>query len=95
MIDPKIFDEVSAKLANLLPPGMAEIRTDFEKNARASMQSMFAKMDLVSREEFDVQAAVLQRTREKLEAMEKTLTLLETQLQPPSKTPKPAKKTKT
>jgi BMFP domain-containing protein YqiC len=50
---------------------------DIEKNARALLSSVFAKLDLVSREEFDIQTQVLQRTREKLKALEARLDRLE------------------
>ena len=52
---------------------MYKRQEDFEKNARAAVQSTLAKMDLVTREEFDIQAALLQRTREKLDRLEKLL----------------------
>lgn len=50
---------------------------DIEKNVRALLSTFFAKLDLVSREEFDIQAQVLQRTREKLDALEARVAKLE------------------
>jgi len=74
MIDPKVFEEFSARLSSLIA---ASPVADIEKNARALLSSFFAKLDLVSREEFDIQAQVLQRTREKLKALEERVTRLE------------------
>lgn len=74
MIDPKMFEEFSARLSSLIA---ASPVADIEKNARALLSSFFAKLDLVSREEFDIQAQVLQRTREKLKALEERVSRLE------------------
>ena len=74
MLNQKIFEEVSAKLKDVLGQSPA---ADIEKNLRAILQSVFAKLDLVTREEFDVQQAVLLRTREKLEALEAQVSALE------------------
>lgn len=75
--DPKQLDELTDKVMNLLPKGVRDVQQDIEKNVRAVLQSTFAKMDLVTREEFDVQSAVLARTREKLEQLEKKVAELE------------------
>jgi hypothetical protein len=80
VIDTRILDEVAQSLGKLLPPGVGELKEDFERNARAAVQGALAKMDLVTREEFDVQAALLSRTREKLEALNARVALLEKQL---------------
>lgn len=79
MIDRSIENLVK-RLSNSLPAGLHHLQEDLEKNFRAVLQSSFAKMDLVSREEFDVQKAVLARTREKLEALEKQVAKLEENL---------------
>lgn len=68
-----VLDEIVGKLGQVLPAGAVELKEDFEKNARAAVQSALSKMDLVTREEFDLQAALLQRTREKLDRIEKLL----------------------
>jgi BMFP domain-containing protein YqiC len=68
------IDEFSAKVKELLAKSPAR---DIENNLRAMMTSMFARLDLVTREEFDVQTEVLARTREKLVALEAKLALLE------------------
>ncbi len=74
MINSKFLDEMSAKMSELIANSPLK---DVEKNTRAMMNSMFTKMDLVTREEFDVQSQVLARTREKLEALEKRVAELE------------------
>lgn len=74
MIDPKVFEEFSARLGSIIA---ASPIADIEKNARALLSSFFAKLDLVSREEFDIQAQVLLRTREKLKALEERVAKLE------------------
>ena len=74
MLNQKIIEEVSAKLKDVFGSSPA---ADIEKNLRAVLQSVFAKLDLVTREEFDVQQAVLLRTREKLEALEAKVTDME------------------
>ena len=76
MIDPKVFEEFSARLSSLIAASPA---ADIEKNARALLSSLFSKLDLVSREEFDIQAQVLLRTREKLKALEERVSRLEEQ----------------
>ena len=74
MLDPKVLEEFSARLGAIIA---ASPGADIEKNARALLSSLFTKLDLVSREEFDIQAQVLLRTREKLKALEARVTLLE------------------
>lgn len=77
MLDPKKIEEVVQGLTNALPPGLMAMQADVEKNIRTALSGMFTKLDLVTREEFDVQTQVLQRTREKLEALEKKVAELE------------------
>lgn len=76
MFNPKFFDEISAKLNEAVANSPAK---DFEKNARALLAQGFSKLDLVTREEFDVQTAVLSRTVEKLAALEARVNELEAQ----------------
>lgn len=80
MLDPKHLDELTQRLSNLIPQGVKNVQGDVEKNIKTILQSAFAKMDLVTREEFDVQTAVLERTRAKLDALEKQIAALEKQL---------------
>ena len=77
MIDFKLLEEFSRKLAAAVPPALGEWQADAEKNARAVMESVLRRMDLVTREEFDVQAALLVRTRERLEMLEARVRELE------------------
>ena len=74
MLDQKKMEEFSAKLGAIIA---ASPVADIEKNVRALLSTFFTKLDLVSREEFDIQAQVLQRTREKLEALEARVARLE------------------
>lgn len=70
----KLIEEITSRLSALLAQSPVK---DFEKNSRAMLSSMFAKIDLVTREEFDVQAQVLLRTREKLAELEAKLAAIE------------------
>ncbi len=71
------IEELVKKLADSVPDGLRTMRSDLEDGFRSVLQSGLGKLDLVTREEFEVQEAVLQRTREKLEALEKRLSELE------------------
>lgn len=77
MIDPKVFDDIADKLAGAIPQGAREMKGELEKNFKAILQSRLAALDLVTREEFDVQTQVLARTRSKIDALEKQLQELE------------------
>jgi ubiquinone biosynthesis accessory factor UbiK len=80
MIDLSQIDELARRLSSLVPPGLREGREDMQENFKAVLQGGLAKLDLVTREEFDVQRAVLARTREQLETLKRTLDALEAQL---------------
>ena len=75
--DPGSLDELARKLAEAVPPGLTAIRNDLEQNFKAVLQSGLAKLDLVTRQEFDVQASVLKRSRERLEELERRMAALE------------------
>ena len=75
--DPKSLDELARKLAEAVPPGLAALKNDLEQNFKAVLQSGLVKLDLVTRQEFDIQAAVLRRSRERLEELEKRIAALE------------------
>ena len=77
MIDARIFDDLANSLGKMLPPGVSEMKDDFERNAKAAIQSALGSLDLVSREEFDVQAEVLRTTRQKLKMLEARISALE------------------
>lgn len=79
-LDPKILDDLARKLADSVSPGLKDLRVDLEHNFRAMLQSVLGKLDLVTREEFDVQAGVLSRTRQKLEELSQRLAELEAAL---------------
>jgi ubiquinone biosynthesis accessory factor UbiK len=64
------IDQLAARLAEALPNNLRGMRDELERNFRAVLAQGLAKLDLVTREEFEVQEAVLARTREKLEALE-------------------------
>lgn len=76
-MDVRSFDELARKLAEAVPPAFTGLQRDLEQNFKAVLQAGLAKMDVVTRREFDVQAEVLSRTREKLEALEQRLAALE------------------
>ncbi|HEV2111825.1 MAG TPA: accessory factor UbiK family protein [Gammaproteobacteria bacterium] len=79
-LDPKLLDDLARKLADAVPPGLKDLKADLERNFRAMLQTVLGKLDLVTREEFDVQAGVLSRTRQKLEELSQRLAELETAL---------------
>ena len=76
MLNEKLFQDLIARFSELIANSPAR---DLEKNARALLSSFFSHLDLVTREEFDVQTEVLRRTREKLEQLEARVAELETQ----------------
>lgn len=75
--DPRLIDDLARRLAGSVPEGVMALRRDLEQNFKGVLQSQLARLDLVTREEFDVQATVLRRTREKLAALEQRLAELE------------------
>ena len=81
MLNPKSLDEISARISELIASSPAK---DIEKNARALLASAFARLDLVTREDFDLQVAMLARTREKLTDLEARVAALEAGSQKPS-----------
>jgi len=79
MLEPKHLDDLAQRLAGSLPKGLQALQADIGRNLRATLEAGLAKLDLVTREEFDVQTAVLARTREKLTALEARVAELEGQ----------------
>ena len=75
--DPRLIDDLARRLAGSVPESVLALRRDLEQNFKGVLQSQLASLDLVTREEFDVQATVLKRTREKLAALETRLAELE------------------
>lgn len=80
--DPRSIEELARKLADAVPPGLVALGQDLELNFKAVLQGGLAKLDLVTRQEFDIQAAVLRRSRERLEELERRIAALE---KPPRK----------
>ena len=80
MIDLSHLDDLARRLSALVPPGVREGREELQQNFKAVLQSGLSRLDLVTREEFEVQRAVLLRTREKLEELQRTVAQLEEQL---------------
>ena len=81
MIDLNHIDDIARRLSVRVPPGLRESGEELQASFRAVLRSGLARLDLVTREEFEVQRAVLLRTREKLEALEGTVAELEARLQ--------------
>lgn len=77
MLDPKKLEQVARQIQNVLPQGIKDFGDDIDKKIRTVLQSQLNKLDLVNREEFDVQTQVLLRTREKLNRLEQRLNELE------------------
>lgn len=78
MSDSHRIEDLAGKLAGLLPPGLKTLRAELEDNFRAVLRANLEKLDLVSRERFDVQAELLARTQAKLRKLEERVKQLET-----------------
>lgn len=79
MIDPNTLDQLTRRITEAMPESMRSLQHDVEHNVKAILQSLFQQMDLVSRDEFDVQTALLQRCREKINELEERVKQLESQ----------------
>jgi len=79
-MDPFRIDEIVRRLLESIPPAARSVQQDLEANFRAVLRTTLSKLDLVTREEFDAQSKVLERTRAKAEALESRLTELERSL---------------
>jgi len=79
VVDPRIVDDLARRIAASVPDSVKALQADLEQNFRAALQAGLGRLDLVTREEFDVQQGVLRRTREKLESLEKRLAALESE----------------
>lgn len=77
MIDLNHLDDLARRLSDMVPPGLRQSREELQATFKTALQAGLGKLDLVTREEFDVQRAVLLKTREKLEALEKVVAELE------------------
>ena len=83
MLNKNVIDEINAKVGEILQNSPAK---DIEKNIRVMLSGAFSRLDLVTRDEFDIQQQVLQRTREKLTELEAKVAELETRLESPAQT---------
>jgi BMFP domain-containing protein YqiC len=79
LMEPFRIDEIARKLFESVPPAFRSMQQDLEANFRSVLRSSLSKLDVVTREEFDTQVKVLERTRAKLEALEKKVAELEEQ----------------
>lgn len=77
MLDPKQLEDLAARLASVIPPGLRNLRGELEENFRVVLRANLERFDLVSRERFDVQADLLARTTSRLKALEERLAKLE------------------
>jgi len=82
ILDSTSLDDLARRLANAVPESIRSFGRDLEGNFKAVLQAQLSKLDLVSRQEFDVQAALLARTQAMLTALEARLKELETKLTP-------------
>ncbi|STP17621.1 YqiC protein [Escherichia coli] len=82
MIDPKKIEQIARQVHESMPKGIREFGEDVEKKIRQTLQAQLTRLDLVSREEFDVQTQVLLRTREKLALLEQRISELEARNNP-------------
>jgi hypothetical protein len=80
MIKANIFEDLTEKLSKIMPPELQTLRTDLHQNIKIMLQNYFAELNLVTREEFDLQTAVLAKTRAKLAELEKQLADLEAKI---------------
>ncbi len=80
MVDPKLIDDLARRLAGSLPEGLRTLQDELEQNFRPVLQSALSRLDLVTREEFDVQTAVLEKARKQLDTLLARLEELESHL---------------
>jgi len=79
MIDARIIDEISDSFDRYLPDSLKSVKGDVEKNVRSALQSSFERMDLVSREDYEIQVAMVSKLRQRLIDLEQRVTVLEGQ----------------
>ncbi len=86
MIKTDFLENIVRQVMQSLPGSDGQLKRDLEKNLHAALQGVFSRMDLVTREEFEVQSELLARSRTKLEQLEKQIAALEAQLNPDQST---------
>lgn len=77
MIEKSVLDDLAKRVSDTIPDGLKFLQEDLEKNIKSALEAGLSHLDLVTRDEFDLQTAVLARTREKLEQLEKVVAELE------------------
>ncbi|MFP5505327.1 MAG: ubiquinone biosynthesis accessory factor UbiK [Gammaproteobacteria bacterium] len=80
MLDPKLFDDLAQRLNSAVPEGVRTLQQDVDRNLRAAVQAALNRLDLVTREEFEVQSKVLARTRAQVDALNARVAQLEAQV---------------
>lgn len=80
MFEPQQLNELARRISEVIPQDLTAIKSDFETNIKAILQASLSRMNLVTREEFDVQRKVLLRAREQIDAMEERIKALENSL---------------
>ena len=82
MIDPRLIDDLARRLGGSLPESLRSLREDLEQNFKATLQAALSRLDLVTREEFDLRSAMLEKARTQLAEMERRLQALEQERKP-------------
>jgi len=80
MIDAKKIEQLAEQITNIIPPGLKNVADNVEEKVKTVLQAKLSQLDVVSREEFDVQTQVLARTRSKLDALEQEVAAIRHQL---------------
>ncbi|GAA5135868.1 ubiquinone biosynthesis accessory factor UbiK [Thalassotalea piscium] len=80
MINSKKIEDIAKQVTDAIPPGLKNLANDFEEKTKTVIQRKLTELDVISREEFDVQTQVLLKTREKLAALEAKVTEIEAQI---------------
>lgn len=82
MIDPKLIDDLARRLGGSLPESLRSLREDLEQNFKATLQSALSRLDLVTREEFELRTAMLEKARAQVAELERRLQSLEQDRKP-------------
>jgi BMFP domain-containing protein YqiC len=82
VIDPKLIDDLARRLGGSLPESLRSLREDLEQNFKATLQAALSRLDLVTREEFDLRTAMLEKARTQLAELERRLQSLEQDRKP-------------
>jgi BMFP domain-containing protein YqiC len=77
VLDPRLIDDLARRLGGTLPESLRSLREDLEQNFKATLQAALGRLDLVTREEFDLRAEMLERARARLAELERRIQALE------------------